>query len=63
MAKKPLIVESDIPRRTAVMVVTETDLGFDCELFGDEDDDAFMLVEYLWDTGREGFTPDPEDLN
>ena len=63
MKSKPLIVETDIPPGTAVMVITETDLGYDCTVLGNEDDSAFALAEACWDIGREKFVPEPEDLH
>lgn len=42
------------------MTLTDTDLGFDCEIDGVEDSAAFRLLELLWEACHEKFAEDAD---
>lgn len=49
MKPKPPVRSKKLHPKSATLKVTETPLGFDAEVDGDEDSTAWALVNWLWD--------------
>lgn len=59
MAKKP---DPKPDPKIAIMTVTDTPIGFDCEIDGDPESPAFRLLEILWEACVAKFSDfDPDE--